>query len=182
MPATYSNLTGLGNTEENPGGIGSLCYWAALREFATIQQPDNLSTATTTAGLATVSTAHVFATGGCFKTAYITQGKGDMEMDVAAEVDASGGFIKLKTFLPGYNAENFGNLRMQKNDDFIFLVPMADGKVSQLGSQTFPVKVESWKFMTAQNGSGVRGVEITYKAFQMSPVLYTSTIQTTPQP
>lgn len=182
MPASYGNLQKLGVTEENPGGVGSIYYWAPTSDITTIQEPANLSTATSPDDLAAIATAHVFATGKMFQTGYCTQGKGELDYENASEVDASGGFFKFKGFLPGYNKTNFGLLRMKKGDEFILIVPMADGKKAQLGTSAFPCKVLGYKFMSAQNGSGVRGVEITYQAFQMTPFVYESTLQLTPAP
>lgn len=101
-------------------------------------------------------------------------------MDNAAEIDASGGFMKVKVFVPGYDASNFGTLRMAKGGNFVVLVPMADGSIAQLGTSLFPAKLLSFKFMSAQQGSGVRGVELEFQAFQMAPYKYTGTIQLTP--
>lgn len=174
MPLSYSSISGLSGAE-NPGGIAQRLYWAPTSHLTTIQEPDNMSTATTPAELVEVSTSHVLAAGKYWLTMYCTQGKGKGNFKNTAEVDASGGFYEVEVFIPGTDATTQGQLRMMKMDDLVVLLPMADGVKHQLGTTNFPAKLSEYEFGTAENGSGVRGTMLKIRAFQMGPITYTGT-------
>ncbi len=182
MPFTYAAITG-NNGAENPGGIGTYVYYAPTSDFITIQQPATLPAASTAAEAAEVTANHVFASGKKFHKFYCTQKKGKGSHDNTAEIDASGGFSNLDLFVPGVDPTVQGLLRKMKAEDgLVFLVPMADGKMLQLGITDFPAKLENFKFGTADNGGGVRGTDVKVTAFQMSPIIYSGTVQLTPAP
>jgi hypothetical protein len=179
MPVNFASINGL-QGKENPGGIGQYVWYSATSLMTTIQQPANMATATTAADLAQVTVAHTFPASTGFFKFYCTQQKGEAMFKDAAEVDASGGFYEVKVFVPGTDAGTNGVLRKMKADDLIFIVPMADGTNHQVGTSLHPAKIAEYEFGTAQNGSGVRGTNVTIRAFQMGPIAYTATITAHP--
>ena len=156
MTVNYGSISGLGGAE-NPGGIAQRLLFAPTSYFTTIEEPENMSTATTAAELVEVTASHVFVATKFFHTVYCTQGKGKGNFKNAAEVDASGGFYETELFVPGVDATTQGLLRKMKADDLVVLIPMADGVKHQMGTTNFPAKVMEYEFGTAENGSGVRG-------------------------
>lgn len=176
----YSNLTK--SAGPNPGGTAQTIYWAPTSSFAAagIQAPANWDVATTVADISEISTDHVFLTGKQLQKWYCTQNKGEANFTEASEIDANGGMMVGKLFLPGIDQSNFGNMVLLKSDDLIFIVPTADGKYLQFGTELFPAKIKNVKFGVAQMGSGIRGTEVEFEAFQLCPYVYTGTLQLTP--
>ena len=177
MSFNYASIGGLGGAE-NPGGIAQRLLFAPTSYFTTIEEPENMSTATTAAELTEVTANHVFVATKFFHTLYCTQGKGKGSFKNAAEVDASGGFYEAEFFVPGVDAATQGLLRKMKADEHVFLLPMADGVNHQMGTTNFPAKLMEYEFGTAENGSGVRGTTIKLRSFQMGPITYSGTAPT----
>lgn len=180
MAIDYNNLLGPNGQEDNLGGSQQKVYYAPLRDFETIQAPEPLATATTDAELVNISTDHVFKTGKMFLTMYTTEDQGMADYEVQGDPDGKSVKPVAKVFYPGAEEAILAFMAKAKNDQFIFLLPLADGKVLQIGSEQFPARI-SPKWTSATNSGGVRGAEIEItQIVASSPVIYSGTISTTP--
>jgi len=179
-PIDYTNLVGPNGQEENIGGTQQLLYFAALRDFLTLEEPIPLKTAVTDAELVNISTDHIFQTGKNFQTLYTTEDLGTVEYETQGDADGKSVKPIAKLFYPGVDEDILAFIAKVKNDLMIFLIPLADGTVLQIGSKQFPARVTP-KWTSAQNSSGVRGCEMEITQIVAgSPVIYSGAISTTP--
>ena len=179
-PIDYTNLTGPNGQEDNLGGSQQIVYYAPIRDFDTIIAPVPLATATTDAELVNISTDHIFSTGKMFLTAYTTEDKGELDYEVQGDPDGFSVKPVAKFFYPGAKEEILAFIAKAKNDQFIFMFPLADGTVLQVGSEQFPARIKP-KWNSATNSAGVRGAEIEVtQIVASSPVIYSGVISTTP--
>lgn len=155
---TLANVNGPDGTEENIGGTEQYIYYAPVGDFTTIQAPSDLASGTTFASLVAIATSHVFAVGKHFYTLYCTMDKGKLGMEQQGEPDGFSTKPKVTIYHPGSKKEILGFARYSKSNNFIVLVPLADGVVHQIGTQQFPASI-SHKFDSASNSSGLRGNE-----------------------
>lgn len=175
----YVNKGGPDGQENNMGGTKQVIYFAPIRDFDTIQAP--AASPTTEAGVSEITTAHTFLTGKCFKTLYCTLDMGEMKATPQGERDGRSFKQEATIFLPGASKEAVGFASLIKNDKFIALIPLADGKVMQIGSEDFYAEILP-DFDSAKNSSGVRGHKFTISSMGPVNLYYSGTITTTPAP
>lgn len=173
----YTDMNGPDGTEDNMGGTAQVIYYAPVRDILTIQKPVN--NPTTMAALAEITTAHVMKTGKKFTRLYVTMDTGEINDEPTGERDARGIKSTCKIKHPGQTSDILGLVNQAKNDRFIFLIPLADGKVRQLGSDQFYAEFIG-KVGTGTNSGGYRGVEGEITAFGPKLLLYTAAIPLTP--
>lgn len=178
----YADLTGPTGQADNMGGTTQLAYYAPIEDFLSIKTVT--ASPTTPADLVTISTAHTFKTGKCFKKLYCTLNKGSVEAKGQGEVDGRSFKQTGKIFLPGTEAAAHGFAAMVKNDNMLFLFEMPDSSSKgyiQVGTEMFPAKVNP-NFTTATNESGVRGYEFEIETVSPRTYVYTAAVSTTPAP
>lgn len=176
----YASLAGPSGAADNMGGTTSRCYFAGINDFLSIKTPT--ASPSTLADLVSISTAHTFKTGKCFKLGYCTQDKGKFDAKTQGEADGRSFKQEFEFFLPGSAVEAHGFAAQAKNDNFIFLVEMPDSADSgyiQVGTEMFPATVAP-EFTSATNASGVRGHVFKVSAMSNRTFIYDSTITLTP--
>lgn len=153
----YVNLNGPSGGADNMGGTKQALYFAPISYFDTIAKPD--PAATTLAGTVDIVDDHTFLTGKGWHKLYCTMDKGSLEAMVQGDRDGRSYVQKSKAFYPGSESEAHGLISQAKNDRFIVLIEMPDGKMIQQGSADFYAEITA-KFSTGTNSGGVRGYEI----------------------
>lgn len=178
MPISYINFTPPAGQDDNMGGLTQRVYFAPIADFAIIQKP--VANPTTFEAKSEILTAHTFAVGKGFATAYCTMDKG--KFDAKSQGDTDGKSFKLEGefFYPGSKSKAHGLASAAKNDNFIILVEMPDSDVEghiQVGSEMFQAKIEP-EFTAAQNSSGVRGYVFKYHSVTPTVCVYKAAITT----
>lgn len=179
-PVDYTNLAGPNGQEDNLGGSQQKLYYAPIRDFLAIQAPVGLDTAISDTELVNISTDHTFQTGKNWLTMYTTEDKGIADYELQGDADGKSVKPVAKAFYPGATEQILAFIAKAKNDQFIFLMPLADGTVLQLGSEQFPARINP-KWTSAQNSTGVRGAELEItQVVASAPIIYSGQIVLTP--
>lgn len=173
----YADIDGPNGTENNMGGTAQVIYFAPVRDILTIQKP--ATTPTALDEYVEITTAHVMKTGKKFTKMYVTMDTGEIEDEMQGDRDARSLKSTLKFRTPGQNSDLLGFMTQAKNDRFIVLVPLADGKIRQLGSEQFYAEIAG-KVMSGKNSSGYRGIEGEITCFGPAYLVYTAAIPLTP--
>ncbi len=178
----YVNLNGPDGQSDNMGGLTQRLYFARVQDFASIKTP--VAPFTTPDDLVTISTAHTFNTGKCFKRLYCTMDKGKLDAKTQGETDGKSFKLEGEIFYPGSLADAHGFASLIKNDNLIIIAEHPDSTDNgnlQVGTEQFPAKIDP-EFTTGTNASGVKGY--TFKFYSMSPrvYVYTGAITLTPAP
>jgi len=173
----YSDIDGPNGTENNMGGTAQIFYIAAVRDILTIMKP--VAVPTTLEAYVEITTAHVMKTGKKFTKVYSTMDTGEIDDEMQGDRDARSLKSTFKFRTPGQNSELLGFMTQAKNDRFIVLVPLADGKLRQLGSEQFFAEMAG-KLMTGKNSSGYRGIEGEITCFGPAYLVYTAAVPLTP--
>jgi hypothetical protein len=169
----YENLSGPDGTTDNMGGILQKVYAAPIRYFDSIKKV--ATSPTTLAGLVDITDTHTFLTDMGFHKFYCTQDKGMVDAEPQGDRDGRSYKQDAKFFYPGSDSELHGFASMAKNDRFIFLAPMVDGTLMQIGTEDFPAEILG-KFTTATNSGGVRGYEFTVSSMGPRNYIYKGTV------
>lgn len=176
----YVSLLGPDGQSDNMGGLTQRLYFARVQDFLSIKVP--VAPFTTPDDLVTISTAHTFNTGKCFKKLYCTMDKGKLDAKGQGEIDGKSFKLEGEIFYPGSLADAHGFASQVKNDNFILLVEQpdsADNGHIQVGTEMFPAKI-SPEFTTATNSSGVKGYTFKFEAMSPRVYVYSGTIALTP--
>lgn len=173
----YADLLGPDGTEDNMGGTTQLMHYAPVRDFLSIKVPS--ASPSTLEDKVVISVTHTFNVGKCFKKLYVTLDSGSADSELQGERDGKSFKTKAKVFYPGTKAEVMGFVAQAKNDRFIVLINMPDGKVRQIGSEAFHAEIMP-KFSTGTNSGGRRGYEFEIESMAPCEYLYEGTINTTP--
>jgi hypothetical protein len=172
----YTELLGPNGTEDNLGGIITRLYYCPVSDLDTIQEPDeSLSTFVNQADLATISSAHVPASGKGFIEMYNTQNSGSIKYSPQGERDGFSIKVVLEFFYPGSEPEFYGFIRKAKNDRFIWLATQPNGTtIHQIGSNLFPAYLKIKDGGTATNEGGRNGFVFEVESMGSGPMLYTA--------
>lgn len=181
LPVTLASLSGPSGTSQNIGGTKSIMYYAETSDFTTIQEPVNYGSITTFASAVAVSTAHVFATGGCFYSIYCTRDKGSVKCEKQGEEDGISFKYTGKVFYPGSEQDFLGFIRIVTAKKFVTLHPTGNGTVHQIGTTQFPASL-SGSYDSGEGATALAGGEIMAEATALGPINYTGTISLTPAP
>jgi hypothetical protein len=163
----YADFPGPQGGADNMGGTKQFFYYAPIDYFDTIEKPDPNDTSLE--GKSIIPVSHTFQAGKGFHKMYCTIDKGNIEASQQGETDGHSYKQMAKYFYPGSDAAVHGLASRAKNDRFITLHEMPDGKVMQIGSEDFFAKI-SGKFGTGTNSSGIRGYE--FEVASMAPDNY----------
>lgn len=157
----YENLK-KGSLSSDPG-LGKVIYGAPVGWFAAagIKKP----TAAAAAGDEyTISDDHVFEVGKGFITLYSTLDTGEFTAEMVGDRDSRTFNPKLVYQNPGLNAEKIEFANKSKDDDWIFLVPLVDGTVLQLGTELLPCEVMA-SLGSGKTSGGYKGASYEAETF-----------------
>ncbi len=169
----YEDFSGPSGGADNMGGTKQYFYYAPLSYFNTIAIPD--PAATTLTGKATITGTHTFLPGKGFHKMYCTLDKGSMEAAIQGEIDGRSYKQTAKYFYPGSDAAVHGFAAQAKNERFITLNVMPDGKMLQIGSEDFFANI-SGKWGTGTNSGGIRGYEFDVNSMGAENIIYGGTV------
>lgn len=161
----YKDLTGPDGTEVNMGGVAQIAYIARIDDILTFAAP-----ATTPGANAYVlKTPHVMKTGKKMTKIYITLDTGELEFGINGEIDGRSFKPQFKFFYPGITDDALQFINDSKNDKFLFIVELPDGKLLQIGSARFFATLTGNFKTTTTSGRG-RGTE--FEAMAYTPYIY----------
>jgi len=171
-------MMGPTGAQNNMGGTKQYLYFASvLNDLATIQVP--AASPVDPADKYVVATAHVCKSGMKFTQLYTTVDTSELEAAMNGQIDGRSHALKITFFHPGSHKEVIRFMNESKNDRFLFLVPLPDGTIFQLGSPDFSAYVSSdWK-SDKTTGRG-KGVTFTVEAWMPDVLTYTASIPLTP--
>lgn len=180
-PIVYADHLGPDGSTDNIGGLTNRIWYAPFSYFADggikdVKALDD-NTVTAESEWSEISEDHEFLDPSeRFAELYCTLDKGSVENTVQGDTDGRSFKMVLKGFHPGMNAGTLGFFRKAKNDRFIVLAEMADGKIIQVGSKRFCAYIVATKIGTATNSTGTRGTEFEITSMESGPMLYTGEI------
>ncbi len=170
------NLDGPDGTEDNIGGTKKVIYVAIKSDFTTITEPVSFTTATTFAELAENTVAFTFVATKHFWKIYCTADTGKLMYKEQGEEDGKSYEAELEFFYPGSKAAAMGFMRYAKNNQWIVIVPLADGTMHQLGTADFPANIAG-EFDSSNNKGGRRGTKFKVSvAVASGPIIYTGAV------
>lgn len=172
----YIDFNGPDGQSDNMGGTTQRLWYARKADFLVIQVP---TLAVTLSDIVTISTAHTFKTGKCFKEMYSTRDTGELNAESQGDTDGKSLKISAKSFLPGSTPLSHGFAKLAKNDQFIVIEEMADGQLLQVGTKRFPATCTA-KFGSAKNSSGVKGYHFDWETNETSMLVYTGAVTVIP--
>lgn len=174
----YIDFNGPDGQSDNMGGTTQRLWYARKSDFLVIQEP---SASLTLGDIVTISTAHTFKPGKCFKEMYSTRDKGEVMAEPQGDTDGKSLKIGAKSFLPGSDPLAHGFAKLAKNDQFIVIEEMADGQLMQIGTKRFPATCTP-KFNSGKNSSGVKGYDFDWETNETSMLVYTGAVTVVPAP
>ncbi len=179
MTAGYAGPNG---TSDNIGGTSGIIYGAATSLFtaAGITEPLAYTVATTMVEMAENADDFVFATGGRFWEFYTTENTGKLTYKEQGDMDGKSYKPEGEIFYPGDELSFMGFMRWAKNQKFIFIIPMANGVMHQVGTRAFPASFTG-EWESATNSAGVKGAKMKFTTAVVSgPMIYTGAVSLTP--
>ncbi|QIP16807.1 hypothetical protein G8759_31280 [Spirosoma aureum] len=171
---TYADLIGPDGTENNMGGTAQFLYFTPWIDIATFAAPAALP-----AQQSLLTTPHTMKTGKKFQTLYVTIDTSDLEIALNGDIDGISFKPTLKCFYPGFSDGIVDFINKAKNDKFLFLVPLPDGKIVQIGSSRFVAYVKPSPKTDKTTGRG-RGTEFEIFCFQPDYLIYNAAVPLTP--
>jgi hypothetical protein len=129
----YKDLTGPSGTENNMGGTEQFFYFTPRRDIKTWGEPASADLGTDDEF--SVKTAHIMNTGKKFNQMYTTIDTSELEGAPNGEIDGRSEKLTFKFFYPGSEKECNAFKNRAKRDQFIFIIPLANGKLVQIGSK-----------------------------------------------
>jgi len=173
----YKNLMGPDGTENNQGGTKQYLFWASvINDLLNIQIPDPADAETDDKYV--VKTAHVCKSGKKFNQIYTTVDTSELEAAIAGQIDGRSQALKLTFFYPGSKKEVIKFMNEAKNDRFLFLVPLSDGTIFQLGSPDQSAYI-SPNFKSDKTTGRGKGTTFTVECWMPDIILYEATIPLT---
>ncbi|QIP14727.1 hypothetical protein G8759_19960 [Spirosoma aureum] len=170
----YNDLTGPDGTEVNMGGTSQIAYFARIDDILTFATP-----AASPANQYILTVAHVMKTGKKFTKVYITQDTGEVEFGSNGEADGKSFKPVFKFFYPGLTDDALQFVNDSKNDKFLFIVELPDGKMLQIGARNFFATLTGNFKTTTTSGRG-RGTEFEVVCFTPYIYRYAAAVPLTP--
>lgn len=167
MPVPYLNIAGPSGGTVNTGGTKGWWAFAPIAYFTAISGP--LAVPVAAADLVKITTAHTLAAGKVMHKVYSTLDKSKGDFETTGERDGRGLKPMFETFFPGEMPEELGTISQAMYDSHLVFVPLANGRVLQIGSADYPAEI-TFKYSTATLGGGVKGVTVKVETF--SPFMY----------
>lgn len=173
----YPDMLGPDGSENNMGGTELFIFFASHGDIKTFGLPP--AAPANPEDAYDITTAHVMNTGKKFTKLYVTADTSEVEAALSGEIDGKSFAPLLKFFHPGSSKKLIAMINKSKNDKFVFLIPLADGRIVQLGSAKFPAYMGGSLKTGTISGRG-KGAEFEVKAWQPDIVTYSAAIPLTP--
>lgn len=176
----YKSLMGPDGTENNQGGTKQWLYWASviqdLLENTGVKMPDPADSATDDKYV--VKVPHICKSGRMFNKIYTTVDTSELEAAMAGQIDGRSEALKLTFFYPGSKKDLIKFMNESKNDRFLFLVPLSDGTIIQLGSPDQSAYV-SHNFKSDKTTGRGKGTTFTVECWMPDIIIYEAAIPLT---
>lgn len=172
----YADILGPDGTENNMGGTKQFFFYSPHRDILTIKEPD-IADATTVDEFV-IKLPHVMKTGKKFLKMYATIDTTELEAALQGETDGTSFKPTFKFWHPGSKKEIIRFLNNAKNDKFMFLVPLSDGTIIQLGATDWVAYVKP-NFKSNKN-SGSKGTEFMVECMMPDILIYEAAVPLTP--
>lgn len=176
MAYTYSDLMGPDGTEINMGGTGQFLYWTPFADILTFATP-----AASPASQSILMTAHAMKSGKKFNQLYTTIDTSSLEHALNGDIDGLSFKPTLTCFYPGMSDGVVDFINKAKNDKFLFLVPLPDGKIVQIGDARFCAYIKPSP-KTGKTTDRGRGTEFEIYAYQPNILIYNAAVPLTAAP
>lgn len=139
---------------ENVGGIQETeIYYILRKDLDTLSEPVDFDSASTVAEMATISAAHVPASGKGFKKITAIPETGEVASAMEGELDARVFKNSFNFSIKGNKDQVLGVQRQLKDKDMIVLVREFNGQLRQIGSKRHGARFET---ATGTLGGGAR--------------------------
>lgn len=155
------------------GGTSQIAYFCRIDDIKTFSAP-----AAAPANQYVLTTPIVMKTGKKMNQIYITLDTGDLEFGSNGEVDGKSFKPVFKFFYPGLTDDALQFINDSKNDKFLFIVELPDGKLLQIGARNFFVQLTGNFKTTTTSGRG-RGTEFEAMCYTPSIMRYAAAIPLT---
>lgn len=169
----YKDLLGPDGTENNMGGTAQIVYYGKVSDIQTYAAP---------AQNATNPYVHtqpfVMKTGKKFYQLYTTLDTSQLDFGEVGEFDGKSFKPELKMFYPGLTEDWVQFINDAKNDKFVFIVPLPDGKMIQIGTDKFFAYVMGLPKTGQVSGRG-KGSELTVMSYQPNILIYAAAVPLT---
>ncbi|MGB4775708.1 MAG: hypothetical protein WBP45_11075 [Daejeonella sp.] len=174
---SYKDLLGPDGSENNMGGTRQFLSYAKHSDVLTWGTPDDAPADED--DKCVIADAHAMKTGKKFNKLYVTVDTSELEAAVMGEIDGRGTKFSLKFFHPGSKKDIIRFQNEAKNDKFVFLVPLSDGTVIQLGDENWCSYIVGGFKSDKTSGRG-KGTEFTVECWMPEIFIYDAAIPYTP--
>jgi hypothetical protein len=159
---------------KNVPGTKTTVFVARRSAFDALQTVP--ATPASLAEVGVIATAHTFLAGQGFYKMDVTPGENSVKWEFVGK-KGSGSFKGSgRLFVSRADAETNGFSAQAPFDDLIWLIPMKDGRIIQLGSSNNKATVTPMFDSKTDESTDPRGWEYQIEVFEAEPVYYTGTI------
>ncbi len=171
----YKDLLGPdgGAAENNMGGTAQIVYYAKVSDILTFAKP-----ALNAENPFVHTQPFVMKTGKKFNQLYCTLDSSQLDYGEVGEFDGKSYKPEFKMFYPGLSNDWVQFINEAKNDKFIFIVPLPDGKMVQIGTDKFFAYVMGLPKTGLVSGRG-KGSELTVMSYQPNIYIYEAAVPLT---
>lgn len=172
----YKDLIGPDGTENNMGGTQQFSFYSRHADILTFQKPV-IGDAGTDDEFS-IKVPHVMKATKKFLKMYGTLDTTELEAALQGERDGKSNKFTFKFLYPGSKKESIVFQNNAKNDKFVWIVPLSDGTMLQLGSEEWTCDVMP-NFKSNKN-SGSKGTEFIVECMMPDILLYEAAVPLTP--
>lgn len=172
----YKDFIGPDGTEQNMGGTRQFLFFARHAAVLTWGAPDIADVATD--DQYSIKEAHVMKVGEKFYKFYCTLDTSELEAALQGERDGKSVKLSLKMWHPGTKKEIIVFQNNMKNDKSVWIVPLSDGTMIQMGSEHWTCDV--MPTLKTNKNSGSKGTEFVVECMMPSILLYEAVVPLTP--
>lgn len=164
-------------SENNMGGVKQFFSYIPWNDVLTFAAPDPADA--TTDDKYVIKTDHAAKSTKKFLQMYCTIDTAELEAAASGGIDGRSEKLSFKFFHPGSKKEVIKFINESKNDKFMFLVPLTDGTIIQLGSADYCAYV-SKTFKTDKTTGRGKGTEFMVECYMSDILIYAGAISYTP--
>ncbi|GAB3550619.1 hypothetical protein [Spirosoma fluminis] len=175
--ADYKDLLGPDGTENNMGGTQQFFFFTPHEDILTFGEP--AASPSDADDKYVIKVAHIMKSGKKFLTVYTTIDTSELEQALNGEIDGRSFKPTFKFFYPGSKKESIAFVNRVKNGKFVFIVPLSDGTMIQIGAKQWCAYV-SPNFKTGTTSGRGKGTEFEVMAYQPDIMIYEAAVPTTP--
>ena len=175
MSLLYKDMTGPDGSENNMGGTSSIIYYASVSDILTFSQ----ASAVVGANPFVMTQAFVMKTGKKFYQLYTTIDTSEIDAATNGGIDGKSFKPSFKMHHPGFSDDAILFMNTIKNDKLIMLIPLADGKIFQMGNDRFFCYANPAFKSTKVSGDG-RGFDLEFMSWQPNLVTYAAAVPLAP--